>query len=45
MKWGRSRVLLQVARLGVTSILVHPGMTTQAFQQGLQEHAKQENER
>lgn len=31
---------LQVARLGVTSILVNSGMTCQAFQQGLQEHAR-----
>ena len=36
---------VQVARLGVTSILVHSGMTCQAFQQGLQEHARQENGR
>ena len=36
---------LQVARLGVTSILVHSGMTCQAFQQGLHEHARQDNGR
>ena len=36
---------LQVARLGVTSILVQSGMTCQAFQQGLQEHATHANGR
>ena len=38
----RSGMLMQVARLGVTSIHVPSGMSCQVFQQGLQEHAKQQ---
>ena len=38
----RSGMPMQVARLGVTSIHVPSGMSCQVFQQGLQEHAKQQ---